>query len=149
MEWADGSGSGLFGIRNRTIVCHLPHAVYQVSAVTPFPTPCRVSDLPGCTLLTLPTEIDLGNGPALYAAVTAVTEGRAGRLRMLVLDFTGTDFMDSQGARLVADVRHHLPPHIRLRVVAPPDSVPNRVLEVTGVRRDVPVYTDLTEALAA
>ncbi|MGW1539376.1 STAS domain-containing protein [Streptomyces sp. NPDC002309] len=117
--------------------------------MTPFPTPCRVSDLPGCTLLTLPTEIDLGNGPALYAAVTAVTEGRAGRLRMLVLDFTGTDFMDSQGARLVADVRHHLPPHIRLRVVAPPDSVPNRVLEVTGVRRDVPVYTDLTEALAA
>lgn len=149
MEWADRSGSGLFGMRNRTIVCRLPYAVCQVSAVTPFPTPCRVSDLPGCTLLTLPTEIDLGNGAALYAASTAVVDARAGDLRLLVLDFTGTEFMDSQGARLVADVRHHLPPHVRLRVVAPPDRVPNRVLEVTGVRRDVPVYADLTEALAA
>ncbi|MFJ4469769.1 STAS domain-containing protein [Streptomyces sp. NPDC089424] len=117
--------------------------------MTPFPTPCRVRDLPGCTLLTLPTEIDLGNAAALYAATAAVADARAGELRLLVLDFTGTEFMDSQGARLVADVRHHLPPHVRLRVVAPPDRVPSRVLEVTGVRRDVPVHPDLSEALDA
>ncbi|MFD7436881.1 STAS domain-containing protein [Streptomyces sp. NPDC059861] len=117
--------------------------------MTPFPTPCRVRDLPGCTLLTLPTEIDLGNGAALYAASAAAADARAGELRLLVLDFSGTEFMDSQGARLVADVRHHLPPHVQLRVVATPDGVPSRVLEVTGVRRDVPVYAGLAEALAA
>ncbi|WP_308122333.1 STAS domain-containing protein [Streptomyces sp. TRM70350] len=117
--------------------------------MTHFPNPCRVRDLPGCTLLALPAEIDLGNGAALYAAVAATADARADELRLLVLDFTGTEFMDSQGARLVADVRHHLPPHVRLRVVAAPDSVPNRVLEVTGVRRDVPVYDDVAEALAA
>ncbi|GAA3300944.1 STAS domain-containing protein [Streptomyces cinereospinus] len=116
--------------------------------MTHFPSPCRVRDLPGCTLLALPAEIDLGNRAALYAAVAAAVDARAGELRVLVLDFTGTTFMDSQGARLVADVRHHLPPHVRLRVVAPPDGVPSRVLEVTGVRRDVPVYTGLAEALA-
>ncbi|MFI9610990.1 STAS domain-containing protein [Streptomyces sp. NPDC052023] len=117
--------------------------------MTPFPTPCRVRDLPGCTLLALPAEIDLGNGAALRAAATAVADARADELRLLVLDFTGTEFMDSQGARLVSDVRHHLPAHVRLRVVAPPGGVPNRVLEVTGVRRDVPVYAGLTEALGA
>ncbi|GGS88553.1 STAS domain-containing protein [Streptomyces chromofuscus] len=117
--------------------------------MTPFPSPCRVRHLPGCILFALPAEIDLGNGAALHAAVAAAADARADELRLLVLDFTETEFMDSQGARLVSDVRHHLPRHVRLRVVAAPDGVPNRVLEVTGVRRDVPVYADLTEALAA
>ncbi|MEV5012347.1 STAS domain-containing protein [Streptomyces sp. NPDC055692] len=67
---------------------------------------------------------------------------------MLVLDLTRTRFMDSQGARLVEDVRHGLPPGVLLRVVARPDGVPYRVLEVTGVRRDVPVHDDLSGALA-
>lgn len=65
----------------------------------------------------------------------------------MVLDFTHTSFMDSQGARLVEDVRRRLPPHIRLRVVAAPHGLPSRVLELTGVRRDVPVHDDLDGAL--
>ncbi|GHD84888.1 anti-sigma factor antagonist [Streptomyces naganishii JCM 4654] len=124
-------------------------AFCQVSAVTPFSAPCRVLDLPGHTLLVLPSEIDLSNAPALCSGVLACARARAGRLEVLVLDLTRTDFMDSQGARLVEDVRHGLPPGVRLRVVATPDGVPYRVLELTGVRRDVPVHGDLTGALRA
>ncbi|MET9444665.1 STAS domain-containing protein [Streptomyces sp. NPDC006610] len=115
-----------------------------------FPSPCRVRDLPGHALLAvLPTEIDVCNAPALYTAVASAADARARRLRMLVLDLTGTEFMDSQGARLVQDIHQHLDDGVRLRVVAEPGGLPGRVLEVTGVRRDVPVYDDLTEALAA
>ncbi|MFJ5899236.1 STAS domain-containing protein [Streptomyces sp. NPDC093064] len=93
-------------------------------------------------------QIDLSNAPALRAGVLAFAAARAGRLDVLVLDLTRTRFMDSQGARLVEDVRHGLPPGVLLRVVARPDGVPYRVLEVTGVRRDVPVHDDLSGALA-
>ncbi|MEU6482366.1 STAS domain-containing protein [Streptomyces sp. NPDC047017] len=117
--------------------------------MTHFPSPCRVRELPGRALLVLPPEIDLSNGAALRTAVLAFARARAGRLRVLVLDLTRTDFMDSQGARLVTDVRRLLPPEVLLRVAAAPPGIPSRVLEVTGVRRDVPVYDDLEQALRA
>ncbi|MFH8219279.1 STAS domain-containing protein [Streptomyces sp. NPDC018057] len=116
--------------------------------MTHIPSPCRVRDVPGRgTLFVLPPEIDLSNAPALCAGVLAHAAARAARLRLLVLDLTQTEFMDSQGARLVLDVLHRLPPHIRLRVAAAPHGIPRRVLEVTGVRRDVPVYDDPEQAL--
>jgi anti-anti-sigma factor len=115
--------------------------------MTYFPSPCRVRDLPGRALLVLPPEIDLSNASALSAAVLSYAEARSGRLDVLVLDLTHTHFMDSQGARLVEDVRHRLPPGVRLRVAVTPYGVPSRVLELTAVRRDVPVYDDLSQAL--
>ncbi len=136
----DGSGSGLTGIR--TNVC-------QVSAVTFLPSPCEPRDLPGCTLLALPPEIDLCNAGELLSLIMSAADARADRLRVLVLDLTATRFMDSQGVRLVNEVRHRLRSRARVRVVATPDGVPSHVLELTGVRRDVPVYDNLEEALRA
>ncbi|MFF4832285.1 STAS domain-containing protein [Streptomyces sp. NPDC001315] len=117
--------------------------------MTFLPTSCRVHDLPGCTLFTLPPEIDFSNAGPLFDAVAAAVHVRRGRLPMLVLDLTETHFIDSQGARLVDDVRRLLGPRTPLRVAASPRGLPRRVLELTGVRRDVPVYDDLTEALSA
>jgi anti-anti-sigma factor len=115
--------------------------------MTHVPSPCRVRNLPGRSLIVLPQEIDLSNSPALCAAITSFAEARAARLGVLILDFTRTGFMDSQGARLVQDVRCRLPERVGVRVVAAPLGVPSRVLELTGVRRDVPVYDSLDEAL--
>ncbi|POX40006.1 STAS domain-containing protein [Streptomyces sp. Ru72] len=115
--------------------------------MTHVPSPCRVRDLPGRSLIALPQEIDLSNCPALCAAITSFAGARATRLGVLILDFTRTGFMDSQGARLVQDVRGRLPARVEVRVVAAPLGVPSRVLELTGVRRDVPVYDSLAEAL--
>lgn len=117
--------------------------------MTFLPTPRDPSGLPGRTLLTLPPEIDLCNADALLAHVLSLSEARTGRLRVLVLDLTDTGFLDSQGARLIHEVRRLLPPDTQVRVVAHPRELPGRVLELTGVRRDVPVYDDLTEALTA
>ncbi|GAA0662526.1 hypothetical protein GCM10009535_47660 [Streptomyces thermocarboxydovorans] len=73
----------------------------------------------------------------------------AGRPRVLVLDFTGTGFMDSQGVRLIGDLSKQLHPDTRVHVVARPDSTAGRVLELTRLRRDVPVYDNARDALRA
>jgi anti-anti-sigma factor len=121
--------------------------ICQVSAMNHVPSPCRLLDLPGRTVIVLPPEIDLSNATALSTAVVSFAGARAARLGVLVLDFTRTRFMDSQGARLVQDVRRGLPARVRVRVAATPRGAPSRVLELTGVRRDVPVYDNLAEAL--
>ncbi|GHE47585.1 anti-sigma factor antagonist [Streptomyces griseoaurantiacus] len=123
--------------------------VWQVSTVTapPLPHDPRPEDLPGCTLLTLPRDLDLGNCADLLAAVTRVVAERAGLLHILVLDLSGTAFMDSRGVRLIDDVRALLAPGTELRLVAVPDSLVLRMLTLTGLRRDVPVYDDLAEAV--
>jgi anti-anti-sigma factor len=107
----------------------------------------RPVDLPGCTLLRLPRDLDLGNCAALLASAARVVADRAGVLHTLVLDLTGTAFMDSRGVRLVDDIRALLAPGAELRLVATPDSLVLRVLTLTGLRRDVPVHDDLAEAV--
>ncbi|MEU1849195.1 STAS domain-containing protein [Streptomyces sp. NPDC019990] len=97
----------------------------------------------------MPTEIDFGNAEELLPLVLSEVRARGDRLEVLVLDLTGTSFMDSQGIRLINDVRHQLRPGARLRLVARPEGVTSRVLELTCLRRDVPVYGDLAEALAS
>lgn len=118
--------------------------------MTFLPNPCEprdLRDLPGCTVIALPPDIDFCNATGLYTRIRSDVDARADRLRLLVLDFTETHFMDSQGVRLVDDVRRGLQPRARIRVVAAPDGVARRVLELTGLRRDVPVYDNLAEAL--
>jgi len=128
----------------RTNVC-------QVSTVTFIPNRCELRDqrdLPGSTtLLVLPPEIDLSNAAGLLRRVMSAVDTRADRLRVLVLDLTSTHFMDSQGVRLINEVRLRLRPRVRVRVVALPAGAPSRVLELTGARRDVPVFDNLHEAL--
>jgi anti-anti-sigma factor len=120
-----------------------------VNAV-PFPLPpAEPRDDPGRALFSLPPEIDARNADELLTLILSAARTRADRLRTLVLDLSATEFMDSQGVRLVNDVRLRLRPGARVVVVAEADGVPSRVLELTGLRRDVPVYDNLDEALAA
>lgn len=111
--------------------------------------PSEPRDPPGCAVLAMPDEIDFCNAAGLLPLITAVVEQRRDTLRLLVLDLSTTRFMDSQGVRLLTAVRHGLPGAARLRVVAVPRGLPSRVLELSGLRRDVPVHDDLAEALGA
>ncbi|MEU4049318.1 STAS domain-containing protein [Streptomyces olivaceus] len=104
---------------------------------------------PGCTVLAMPSEIDFCNASGLLPLVMAAVQQRSDGLRLLVLDLSRTRFMDSQGVRLLDAVRRRLPARVRLHVVAAPKSVASRVLELSGLRRDVPVYDNLAEALRA
>ncbi|MEV2210553.1 STAS domain-containing protein [Streptomyces sp. NPDC050997] len=119
--------------------------------MTFIPNLCELRDLrdlpSSTTLLVLPPEIDFSNAAGLLRRVMSAVDTRAGRLRVLVLDLTSTHFMDSQGVRLINEVRLSLQPQVRVRVAALPDGAPSRVMELTGVRRDVPVFDSLHEAL--
>ncbi len=111
--------------------------------------PCEPCDPPGCAVLALPSEIDFCNASGLLPLIMTAVEQRSDGLRLLVLDLSGTRFMDSQGVRLLAAVRHGLPARTQVRVVAAPKGVASRVLELSGLRRDVPVHDSLAEALCA
>ncbi|MFH8976431.1 STAS domain-containing protein [Streptomyces sp. NPDC017890] len=115
--------------------------------MTFLPQPCEPCDPPGYAVLALPPEIDFCNAEGLLPLIMTAVDHRSDDLRFLVLDLTSTRFMDSQGVRLLDQVRRRLPGRARLRVVAAPQGVPSRVLELSGLRRDVPVYDSLTEAL--
>ncbi|MER7489442.1 STAS domain-containing protein [Streptomyces sp. NPDC126497] len=121
-----------------------------MSAVTFPPNPSDPRDASEHALLRFPPEIDSSNaGDVLDAVLSRNRPGDVPRPRVLVLDLTATVFMDSQGVRLINEVRRRLCPGTRVYVVALPDSVAGRVLELTGLRRDVPVYDNLPEAMAA
>ncbi|WP_420918744.1 STAS domain-containing protein [Streptomyces coelicoflavus] len=122
-----------------------------MSAVTFHPQsrePCEPCEPPGCAVLAMPSEIDFCNASGLLPLIMTAVEQRSDALRLLVLDLSGTRFMDSQGVRLIAAVRRRLPDSTLLRVVAAP-GVASRVLELSGLRRDVPVHDNLAEALHA
>jgi anti-anti-sigma factor len=113
------------------------------------PNPTEPRDLPGRVYLTMPAEIDFCNAAELLPPIMSAAQDRGDRLELLVLDLSSTYFMDSQGVRLINDIRQRLRPEARVRLVARPDCVTSRVLELTGLRRDVPVYDNLAEALAS
>lgn len=77
----------------------------------PFRLTLILHDAPHCTrrclLLAMPGEIDLANYEELYAEMRAAVDALHARIDSLVLDFTGTAFMDSRGARLVSATREY------------------------------------------
>ncbi|KOX00815.1 anti-sigma factor antagonist [Streptomyces sp. NRRL B-1140] len=97
----------------------------------------------------MPAEIDFCNAADLLPHVLSAARAHGDHLDVLVLDLTATSFMDSQGIRLINDVRRRLGPGAAVRLVARPEGITSRVLELTGIRRDVPVYDNLAEALAS
>ncbi|MCZ9345637.1 STAS domain-containing protein, partial [Streptomyces sp. TRM76130] len=76
-----------------------------MSDVTFFPPPEVPYEPPGCAVLVLPREIDHDNAPGLLPLVLEAARVRDDPPRSLVLDLTGTVFMDSQGVRLLDEVR--------------------------------------------
>ncbi|MFD3512585.1 STAS domain-containing protein [Streptomyces sp. NPDC058657] len=117
-------------------------------------TLCGISQLPHrCLVLVMPYEVDLANYEAMYAAVCRALELRHGRIDVLVLDFTGTAFTDSRGARLVSATREYAArAGVTVRLAAGEHrregGVVRRVVTLTGLRRDVPVYGTVREAVA-
>ena len=67
---------------------------------------------------------------------------------MLVLDLTHTAFIDSRGAALIPSLQECArEAGAEIRVAVAKYQVA-RALQLTNVRRDVPVYDDLADALA-
>jgi anti-sigma B factor antagonist len=98
-------------------------------------------------VVVLPAEIDVTNSEQVHGQLVAAL---APGVHTVIADMTSTVFCDSSGVHAImhayesADARN-----VRLLLAVSPASSVRRVLELIGVRRLMPVYASLAEALDA
>ena len=84
-------------------------------------------------------EVDMSNADYVRDQLLASTPNDA---LALVLDITSTRYLDSAAIEVLFDVSRR-----ELRLVMPPDSPLQRVIELTEVHTAAPVYESLEAAL--
>ena len=93
----------------------------------------------------IPTgELDIATTPILERAFEAVYEGDAA---MIIVDLTELSFMDSTGIRALMQMNEACEGADRLRIVNGSPAVV-KVLDVTGVRRQLPIISSDDDPLA-
>ena len=94
----------------------------------------------------LPDEIDLSNARPIGTIVSAAVPNDAAGV---VLDLSGTNYLDSSGVHLIFDLADRLGARQQTLVLAVPEhSHVRRVLELVDVRVVAPVEPDLERAKA-
>jgi len=92
----------------------------------------------------LPEEIDLANARGITAMISAAVPNDAVGV---VLDLSGTTYLDSSGVHLVFDLADRLQARQQALVLAVPEvSNVRRVLELVDVSVVAPMETDLPAA---
>jgi anti-anti-sigma factor len=92
----------------------------------------------------LPEEIDLANARGLTSMVSAAVPNEAAGV---VLDLSGTTYLDSSGVHLIFDLADRLAARQQKLVLALPEvSNVRRVLELVDVTVVAPIETDLAAA---
>ncbi len=92
-------------------------------------------------------EIDRSNAQQVAAALLKAVPNVAAAV---VLDLTGTGYIDSSGIQLLFEVAERLRKRQQqLRAVVPDGAQIRRVLSVVALDRTVPLHPTLDEALAA
>jgi anti-anti-sigma factor len=100
----------------------------------------------GSIVARLSGEVDMSN--ATYVREQLLTSMPNDALA-LVLDISGTRYLDSAAIEVLFDVSRRLGRRRQeLRLVMPPDSPLRRVIELTEVRTAAPVYESLDVALS-
>jgi anti-anti-sigma factor len=100
----------------------------------------------GAVLATLTGELDMSN--AAYVAEELIRSVPNDAVA-LVVDLTGTDYLDSAAVELLFDLARRLRTRRQaLRLVVPDDSPLNRLLELTEVASVAPIHRTLDAALA-
>jgi anti-anti-sigma factor len=98
-------------------------------------------------VVTLPAEIDVTNSEQVYEQLLAAL--RPG-VNTVIADMTSTAFCDSSGVHAIMHAYENAAAHdVRILLAVSPSTSVNRVLELVGVRRLMPVYASLQEALNA
>ena len=90
-------------------------------------------------------EVDLSNAGSVTDQLLDAMDNAAARL---VLDLSGTDYLDSSGVRMIFELAHRLRMRRQdLRIVVPEDSSVKRVLVLTEVERMVPLASSVEAAV--
>ena len=88
----------------------------------------------------------MANARDVFGRITAALDNRA---RGLVLDLSTTRYIDSAGLQAMLELAHRTRRRGQeLRVVAPLDSAPRRVLELVRAEDSVRMHTAVDDALA-
>jgi anti-sigma B factor antagonist len=96
-------------------------------------------------VVAVPEEIDITNAAGLRLALL---EAAADGYPTLVIDMTRTRFCDSAGLRVLVDAHKRAQADGGEILLALSGAAVLRILEITGVDRVIPVFTNLDEALA-
>jgi anti-sigma B factor antagonist len=92
-------------------------------------------------------EVDLSNAPSVRQRLLAAIPNAAAAL---VLDLSGTDYLDSSGLALIFELSERLAARgQRIALVVPEGSVIKRVLVLTGVEHVAPMLPSVEAALRA
>jgi anti-anti-sigma factor len=92
-------------------------------------------------------EIDLANADAGEERIVAGVPSEADRL---ILDLSGVTYLDSAGVRLILGVNERL--HLRrqeLRLVVPDQAPIQRLIEITRLAMQVPIFASVSDAETA
>lgn len=101
----------------------------------------EVTELDGFKVVSLAGELDMMTVPALVSALAAARRSR------VIVDLSGLEFMDSSGVRALIDAQTPaLSDGGSLVLVVRPESVPGRVVELTGLAEVIPIAETLAAA---
>jgi anti-anti-sigma factor len=90
-------------------------------------------------------EVDLSNAASITERLLAAIPNTA---TTLVLDLSGTSYLDSSGVRMIFDLAHRLRNRRQgLELVVPDDSTIKRVLLLTEVEQIVPMSASVEAAV--
>ena len=107
-------------------------------------TPPQITIDDGVVVAALPEEIDLANARGIGSIVAAAVPNEAVGV---VLDLSGTTYLDSSGVHLVFDLADRLGARQQRLVLAVPEtSNVRRVLELVDVGVVAPMEADLATA---
>lgn len=111
------------------------------------PTDLPVERGAGCAVVRFPAEVDLLNAPAIRDQLLRLLS--AG-VPALVLDLTGTAFLDSAGVHTIVRTQDRCAAlSVPLAAAVPETGTVRRVFEVTALPRLIATATDLGSACAA
>ena len=104
------------------------------------------SECAGVPVVRLEGEVDLSNVEEVRAAIFAPADAGHG---CVVVDLTGTTYLDSTAVRLLFDLAVRLQTRRRrLRLVVSDATIVRRVLVLTKLDESVPFHTTVADAVA-
>ena len=108
--------------------------------------PADASGGPAAVVLTVLGDLDMAGAPGLrQAVVTEVADGA----RLVVLDLTAVDFVDSAGLGVVVGALRRLRAHDGELLVVCPEPRIRRVFELCDLDRVFTLHRDVEAAVAA
>jgi len=106
----------------------------------------RVSEHEGVPVIAVDGEVDIANVGALRSQVMRAVPNTAPGL---ILDLSGTSYLDSRGVHLILEIADRMiTTQQQLRVVVPEGGLIRRVLLLTHVEGVVPLHQSLDDAIS-